>query len=87
MRTRLGRALAGGAVVAGLVGCEVNVRERRRPPPPPPPPPVVYVEPAPPPPVEVVPVSPGPEYVFVRGGYYRDHERWVYRRGYWHRPY
>ena len=76
MRVTWSRAAVAAGMI-GSVGCEV--REVRRPPPPPPPPErVVYVEPAaPPPPVEVIPVSPGPEYVYVRGGYYRDHDRWV----------
>ncbi len=85
------------AVVSGMIGCEVREEPphpRRRvvyyepaPPPPPPPGPVVVYEPAPPPLVEVVPVAPGPDYFWVGGRYYREHDHWVWHRGYYDRHY
>jgi hypothetical protein len=80
-----------------LCGCEVDVRDRPPPrhrevvyePAPPPPAPVVVTEPAPAPLVEVIPDAPGPDYFWVGGRYYREHDHWVWHRGYYdrrHRP-
>ena len=80
-----GRSILVAGVLSVGVGCVVH--EERRPPPRR----VVVVDeaplpPPPPPPPEVIEVSPGPEYVFVRGGYYRDHDHWAWRHSAWRRP-
>jgi hypothetical protein len=77
---------AGAVILMGLAdGCVV----REAPPPrrvyyeSPGPAPVVVQEDQPADVVEVIPAKPGPDYIYVRGFWFRERGHWVWRHGYW----